>query len=350
MNEYCETYIKISKDALIHNARFFKKDSQKKLIAVIKSNAYGHGLIEVGKILEPVSDLFAVASLDSAVNLRKVGIKIPILVLNPLASDYALVALEHDIMITVSSLAELKQFEQVIKDSESPLKVHLKIDSGMNRMGVKTISEAKDIIEYNSQKLKIVGIYTHFHSADDEGLSKKQQKLFKDIYEALDTDFEYVHMCSTSAALNKWDLDFTTHVRMGLGLYGICESSDVKPVLSMYSKIMIKKQVLLNETVGYSARFKAREDTWIGVLPCGYSDGIIRANTGRKVYIDGYYCEIVGNVCMNSLMVKLPHQNVSCEVELIGPHISAIEIAKHLKTISYEVVTILPPHIKRIVE
>lgn len=352
MNEYCNTYIKINKEALIHNAQFFKNYSKKKLIAVIKSNAYGHGLIDVGKILAEEADVFAVASLDAAISLRKAQIKKPILVLNPLSKEYIHVALENNIMITINSLDELKLINSITKESKNALLIHLKVDTGMNRMGIKTVDEAKEIINYVSEckNINLVGIYTHFHSAQDKHFSAMQKKKFKEIYEALNYQFTYIHLCSTSATLHNCDIEDSTHVRVGLGLYGICESDKVKPVLSLYSKIMIKKYVSINETVGYDARFSPQENTWIGVLPIGYSDGIIRSNTGRKVYVDGYYCEIVGNVCMNSLMIKLPKKDIGDEVELIGPHISAIDIAKHLNTISYEVTTILPPHIKRIVE
>jgi len=352
MNQYCETYIKINKKALVHNTNFFKKYSNKKLIAVIKSNAYGHGLIKVAKILENEIDFFAVASLDSAISLRKSLIKRPILVLNPLAVEYVKDALENDIMVTINSFEELKQIDNIIKDNKKSLQLHLKVDTGMNRMGIKTVREAKEIIDYtlDNNNINLVGIYTHFHSADDENLSSKQQLEFKHIYDSLKYDFQYVHLCSTSATLNNLDIKDSTHVRIGLGLYGICENDGVKPVLSMYSKIMIKKLVKNNETVGYNAKFASHKETWIGVLPLGYSDGIIRSNSGRNVYVDGHYCEIIGNVCMNSLMIKLPSNNISDKVEIIGPHISAIDIAKHLNTISYEVTTILPPHLKRIVE
>ncbi len=350
MNKYCETYIKISKDALKHNARFFKDRSKKKLIAVIKSNAYGHGLIDVGHILEDEADMFAVASLDSAISLRKADIKLPILVLNPVNCEYVNDALENDIMLSVNSLQELKNIRKNIKMGDELLNIHLKVDTGMNRMGTKTVDECRDIIDFaKDNNINVAGIYTHFHSADNTIHSKKQQDQFTNIYNALNYQFRYVHLCSTGATLNGWDPDYSTHVRIGLGLYGICDSKDVLPVLSMYSKIMIKKELKREETVGYGARFTASENTWIGVLPCGYSDGIIRSNVGRKVYIDGHHCEIIGSVCMNSLMIKLPFKDIGEEVELIGPHVSAIDIAKHLGTISYEVTTILPPHLKRII-
>lgn len=350
MNEYCNYYIKINQKAIIHNARFFKNYSKKKLIAVIKSNAYGHGLIEVGKILDEEADVFAVAALDCALKLRKEGIKKPILVLNPLDSDYVNLALDNEIMITVNNLEELKQVGNKIRESENKLQVHLKVDTGMNRMGLKSLDEAKELIEFSKDlNVEIVGIYTHYHSPDNEILSKNQKDRFLEIYDGLNYPFTYVHLCSTTATLNNHDIENSTHVRIGLGLYGICESSEVKPALSLNAKIMIKKLVKKNETIGYSAKYQANEDIWIGILPIGYSDGIIRANTGRKVYIDGHFCEIVGNVCMNSLMVKLPDKDIGDEVELIGEHITALEIAKHLNTISYEVTTILPPYIKRMI-
>lgn len=351
MNQYCDTYIKISRHALIHNTQFFKQISQKKMIAVIKSNAYGHGLLEVAYILEKEADIFAVASLDSAVTLRQAGIQIPILVLNPLNTEFVSHAINYDLMITVSNLQDVMKLQEKLKNTNQIIKVHLKIDSGMNRMGLKTKEAYQEVLNFirKSNCIKAVGVYTHFHTPDNLDYSQKQQDAFRDIYQSMPYPFEYVHLCSTNATLNKWDLEESTHVRIGLGLYGLCESSGVIPALSMYSTIMIKKEVLRNETVGYNANFRATNNTWIGVLPCGYSDGIIRSNVGRKVYVDGHYCDIIGSVCMNSMMVKLPHKELNPEVELIGPNVNAIDIAKYLKTISYEVTTILPPHIKKII-
>lgn len=352
MNQYCETYIKLSKDALKHNAKFFKETSHKKLIAVIKSNAYGHGLLEVASVLKTEADLFAVASLDSAIALRKAHIELPILVLNPLNIEYVEVAANNDIMITISSLSDAEAIEKSYQHLPKKVLVHIKIDSGMNRMGLKSSEEYQAILNLieKSTILKAVGVYTHFHSPDNPIYSKNQQENFLEIYQSMPYDFKYVHLCSTSATLNNLDIKPSTHVRIGLGLYGLCDNIQVKPVLSMYSKVVIEKEVKKGETVGYSANFKAYQNAIIGVLPLGYSDGIIRKNTGRKVYIDGNFCDIIGNVCMNSMMISLPNKGITGDVEIIGPHIKAIYIAKHLQTISYEVTTILPPHIKRIVE
>ncbi|HEY8363951.1 MAG TPA: alanine racemase [Haloplasmataceae bacterium] len=351
MNEYCETYITINREALIHNAKYFKKISKKNLIAVIKSNAYGHGLLDVAKILEQEAHTFAVAALDSAIKLRENGIKIPILVLNPIAPKYVINALRNNIMVTVNNIQEVQEIKELIKNEDNILKVHIKVDSGMNRMGLKTKEECLELLNYINEipNIKVVGIYTHFHSGDNPSYSKKQQDKFKEIYHYLNYDFAYVHLCATAPTLNNWDIEESTHVRIGLGLYGLCEDPNVIAVLAMYSRIMLRKLVNPQETVGYGARFQAQEKTWIGILPCGYSDGIIRSNVGRHVYVDGNYCEIIGSVCMNSLMIKLPHENTSDLVELIGPHISANEVAEYLNTISYEVVTYLPPHIKRII-
>jgi len=351
MNQYCDTYIKISKDALIHNAKYFKQMSRKKLIAVIKSNAYGHGLLEVAHILKNEADLFAVASLDSAIAIRNSGISIPILVLNPLSSEFVCDAINHDLMITVSHLQDVMKIQEELNQTNQIIKLHIKIDSGMNRMGLKTKEEYQELLQFiqNSKNIKAVGVYTHFHTPIDKDYSQSQQLEFKKIIQSMPYPFEYLHLCSTSATLNKWDIEESTHVRIGIGLYGICGSQETLPVLSMYSKIKVRKEVLPNEIVGYNANFKAVENTWIGVLPCGYSDGIIRSNVGRTVYVDGHYCEVIGSVCMNSMMIKLPHKDIVEDVEIIGPHVSAIDIAKYLHTISYEVTTIIPPHIKRIV-
>lgn len=346
MDKYGLTYITINRDHLLHNARYFKNKSGKKLIAVIKSNAYGHGMLEVAQILNDEADCYAVDSLDYALSLREHGFTKPILILNPIDLNYLDLVLENDLMITVSSLSDL---QNIVPDTNK-LKLHIKVDTGMNRFGIKCKQELDEMIQYiKTKNWQLVGIYTHYHSPNNEVYSKHQQKRFLEMLQNIEHDFTYVHLCSTSAVLNDLDLPETTHVRVGLGLYGICDSPEVKPVLSLYSKIVLKKNVSAEETVGYGANYQAKEDMWIGVLPCGYADGIIRHNTNRKVYIDGHYTEIIGNVCMNALMIKLPHPDVKGDVELIGEHVSTLEIARHLNTISYEVTTILPSHLKRII-
>lgn len=351
MNKYCDTYITIKKDALIHNANYFKKRSKKKLIAVIKSNAYGHGLLEVANCLKDEADTFAVASLDSALSLRNAGIKLPILVLNPLNSDYVEVASLNNIMITISSYDYLLEVEKKIKKADLKIAVHVKIDTGMNRMGLKTIDEYKRILDYikSSSLFYAVGVYTHFHSADNLDYSKQQVKRFKEIYESYPYDFEYVHICSTNGYLFNHDIKETTHVRIGIGLYGLVDDPNLIQVISLYSTIKIYKHVNAGEIVSYNANFKPKNETVIGVLPLGYSDGIIRKNVDRNTYVDGHLCKIIGTVCMNSLMIELPKKAVNNKVELIGEHISVKEIANYLETITYEVTTILPPHIKRVV-
>lgn len=346
MDKYGLTYITINRANLLHNARFFKEKSNKQLIAVIKSNAYGHGMLEVAKILNEEADVFAVDSLDNALSLRKNGITKPILILNPIDYNYLDIVLENDLMITVNSLTELQKLTQ---DTDK-LKLHIKVDTGMNRFGIKSQHELDEMLNYiKTKKWQLVGIYSHFHSPNDEIYSIRQQKRFLEMLESIDHEFTYIHLCSTSAVLNSLDIPETTHVRIGLGLYGICDSPDVKPVLSLYAKIVLKKLVSAEEIVGYGAKFKPKQDMWIGVLPCGYADGIIRHNTSRQVYIDGHYTDIIGSVCMNAMMIRLPHPHVEGDVELIGPHVSALEVAHHLNTISYEVTTILPAHLKRIV-
>lgn len=351
MFKYCDTYITVKKDALIHNANYFKTKGQKKLIAVIKSNAYGHGLLEVANCLKEEADTFAVASLDSALTLRNAGINLPIIILNPLNSDYVELASLHNLMITISSFDYLKEVEGKLKNNNQKVRIQIKIDTGMNRMGLKTKEEYKKILDYikGSTIFEAVGVYTHFHSADNENYSKQQVKRFKEIYETYSYDFEYVHICSSSAVLFNLDIAETSHVRVGIGLYGLVDDPNLVQVISLYSTIEIIKDVRVGEIVSYNANYKAHKETTVGVLPLGYSDGIIRKNVGRNTFVDGHYAEILGTVCMNSLMIELPSKDVTKEVELIGEHITVKEIAAYLDTITYEVTTVLPPHIKRIV-
>ncbi|MDF2699380.1 MAG: alr [Haloplasmataceae bacterium] len=350
MNGFSETYITLKRENLILNTIYFKKISNKKIIGVIKSNAYGHGIYEVANTLKNYCDAFAVASLDEAIFLRDMNINIPILVFNEVSPQFISFAVSYNLMITVSSLNYLYQIYGSIPEDKKLL-IQLKIDTGMNRMGIKGIDDYIKIIEYlkDIPKMNLKGIYSHFHTPNNEELSKKQVENFINILKSVDYEYEYIHIASSNAVIHHLDIPETNYIRIGLGLYGLCDDEFQKPVLALYSRINLIKEVKKGEIVGYNAQFKAEEDCIVGIVPVGYSDGILRANMNRKVFVDGYYCEIIGSICMNALMIKLPKKDIKKEVELIGPHINAIEIASHLKTIPYEVVTCLIKDLKRVI-
>ena len=243
-----------------------------------------------------------------------------------------------------------------IRNLEIPLKVHLRIDSGMNRIGFKTEKEFEKAMEMiDSSKIDVEGIFTHFATADDfsqDDEYEKQLALFKSIVG--NNRFKYIH-CDNSAAMMFHHSDYGNLTRIGIAMYGVDprgeENSDLKQAMSLYTKVAMVKVVPKGEKIGYGMTYTADEDQYIATLPIGYADGFTRANQGREVYINGHYYPVVGRVCMDQCMVKVD-ENVKPgdDVEIFGEHISLAKMAKEINTIPYEIICLISPRVERIYE
>lgn len=353
MNFYRDTFAEVNLDQLNANFKCIKNRAKgRKLIAVIKANGYGHGALYVAK--EALSfgfSMLAVSSLDEALMLRNEGIEADILVLGyTRVSDVAL-AMHHNITLTATSLDWVRQLDK-IKPSHK-LKVHLKIDSGMNRLGMKSVEEAKEAIALLEEKhISVEGIFTHYACSDEESesMSKKQYEMFSSIVKSLNYPFVYVHSSNSDATMREFKEEITNAVRVGLVMYGITQyDEDVKPILSLYTRLTHVHEVSIGEGVGYSQTYHPQEKEWIGTVPIGYADGWIRSNQGRCAYIGDEACEFVGRICMDQAMIRLSKEYpVNTLVELIGPHCSLDRVAKELGTISYEVVCLLSDRVPRV--
>ncbi|KIL24052.1 Alanine racemase [Bacillus altitudinis] len=354
---YRDTWAEIDLTAIKHNVSHMKDHigQNVQLMAVVKANAYGHGDIEVARAaLEAGADLLAVAFLDEAISLRNKGIKAPILVLGAVPSEYVKVAVRYNVIMTAYSIQWLREVVKVMKGQMGqPIRFHLKIDSGMNRLGVKTIEQVSEVKElvHDHSFLQLEGVFTHFATADekDENYFGMQVDTFKTLLQPLHTDKLLIHCANSAAGLRFKDTLFNM-VRFGISMYGLSPSEEIKDelpfkleeALSLHTKLAHVKPIQKGESVSYGATYTANQDTWIGTIPIGYADGWIRKLAGTEVLVGGKRRKIAGRVCMDQFMVDLKKDIPAGEpVVLIGTQgedkISVDEIAKRLETINYEV-------------
>lgn len=354
---YRDTWAEIDLTAIKHNVSHMKDHigQNVQLMAVVKANAYGHGDIEVARsALEAGTDLLAVAFLDEAISLRNKGIKAPILVLGAVPSEYVKVAVRYNVIMTAYSIDWLRDVINMLKGQMGqPIRFHLKIDSGMNRLGVKTIEQVNEVKKLVSEHsyLQLEGVFTHFATADekDEAYFDRQVDTFQTLLEPLHTDKLIVHCANSAAGLRFKDVLFNM-VRFGISMYGLSPSEEIRDELpfkleeamSLHTKLAHVKHIQKGESVSYGATYTANQDTWIGTVPVGYADGWIRKLAGTEVLVGGKRRKIAGRVCMDQFMVDLKKDIPAGEpVVLIGTQgedkISVDEIAKRLETINYEV-------------
>nr|WP_114746638.1 alanine racemase [Falsibacillus pallidus] len=334
------------------------------IFAVVKANAYGHGDFQVSETaLEAGAHGLAVAFLDEALSLRKRGITAPILVLGASRAEDAALAAEHDISLTVFQREWLEEAVGFLP-SEKNVSLHIKCDTGVNRLGVRTIEELKELerIMDSSPQLVFEGVFTHFATADelDESLYQKQFAAFKEMVASLREKPKYVHAANSAASLRHSQSSFNA-IRFGISMYGLSPSEEMKGLLpfplkevfSLHARLVHVKKINPGESVSYGATYTAEGEEWIGTLPIGYADGWIRRLQGQEVLVDGKRAPIVGRICMDQCMIKLPHEMpVGTLVTLIGcqgdESISIDEIAEKLETINYEVPCIISNRVPRV--
>lgn len=378
-NKYkSKSWVEISEKAIFDNIASFRKILSKKtkIAAVIKANAYGHDIKTVSGLIYPKIDLFAVDSIYEALKIRRNGIKKPIIVLGyTLLKDINL-AIDNDISFVCYNKETVKKIIDLGLNKIA--KVHIKIETGTNRQGVsinEAIKLAKEISKFKN-KITIEGIYTHFANIEDTinpDFAMLQLKKFneaKEVFENKIGKIDYYH-CAASAGTILYPSTHFNLIRLGISLYGIWPSKEVKivnlrktkgslelkPVLSWKSIVAQIKYIDKGETVSYGRTWTAAKKTKIAIIPVGYFDGFDRklSNLGR-VLINGKFAQVVGRIAMNMFMVDVTHIKeikVEDEVVLIGEQkgnvISADEIADKLGTISYEVICRINPLIPRIV-
>lgn len=347
---YRETFANIHLDAIKWNINYIEKKSNKKVFAVVKANAYGHGIIEVSKYLENNGiDYLCVSSLDEAVLLRKNHIKSPILILGYVNPLYIAENLHYDFTYSVISLDWLLKFLnenlQLTK-----IKLHLKLDTGMNRLGIKGFNEFDEVIKISKlYNIKYEGVFSHYHSSEDKSrfYSKQQFDLFYNMIVKSSIDFKWIHIANTDASFSE-DEKFSNAVRCGISLYGYSTHDfNLKRALDLYSVIAQIKKVRINEIVGYSASHMVSNESNIAIVPIGYGDGFNRHLQGATLYVGSHPVKIIGRVSMDQINIEYPDNYDGKIVEIIGNNQDAKYYAQYLNTIPYEILTSLSTRITR---
>jgi alanine racemase len=363
---YRDTWAEVDLDYILSNVTSVKKHLPPKveIIAVVKANAYGHGDFKVAEsALKAGATYLAVAFMDEAIALRNKGVLAPILVLGATRPEDVELAVKFNITITVFQL-EWVTAAQSYLPIDKVLPVHIKLDTGMGRIGIRTKEELAQVVETISRdsRLAIEGIFTHFATADetDQTYLDKQLELFHDLLSVMKEKPKYIH-CSNSAAALRFSKANFNAVRLGIAMYGLTPSPEIehelpfplKEAFSLRSRLVHVKKLDKGDKVSYGATYEAEDEEWIGTIPIGYADGWIRRLQGQEVLVEGRRVPIVGRICMDQCMVKLPHEvPVGTTVTLIGRQseefISVNDIAQKLETINYEVPCIISTRVPRL--
>jgi alanine racemase len=363
---YRDTWAEVDLDRIKANVKAIRDHLTEdvEFIAVVKANAYGHGDSQTAEAaLEAGASMLAVAFMDEALALRKKGISAPILVLGASRAEDVNIAAEEGIILTVFQEEWLVKACDVLSKNAS-ISLHIKIDTGMGRIGIRSADELKSIEKLikEDSRLELHGIYTHFATADelDDTYFKEQLSKFLEMLGSLDKQPPVVHSSNSAAALMHADAQFNA-VRVGIAMYGLTPSMEIEPELpvqlkeafTLHSRLVHVKKLEKGEKVSYGATYEAAEDIWVGTLPIGYADGWIRRLQGQEVLVDGKRSPIIGRICMDQCMVKLPYEVQVGEIAtLIGEQgeetISINEIANKLETINYEVPCIISSRVPRL--
>ncbi len=342
------TYCEINLDNLKLN---FRRISRKKpVIAVVKAGAYGHGAVKIAQTLEKEGvKIFSVALIEEGIELRASGIKSSILIggsIYPFANFKEVI--KHRLTPTIASLESGKSLSEMAR---SPVPVHVKVDTGMNRIGFALSGAYENIIKLSKMKnLFIEGIYTHFPCADtDRKLTLNQAMKFRKLIKQLSKagiSPEILHVSNTAA--QRFVFNTCTHIRPGLGLYGLKPYPSYRglaPVMSFLSRIVYIRKIKRGERVSYGGTWQAKRNSVIATLPAGYADGVRRELSNRgEVLVRGRRFPVTGRVCMDMTMIDvtdLPRARVGEEVVLLGSQgresISASGMADVCGTINYEI-------------
>lgn len=379
---YRNTFVKVDKNILRENVHNITKtySEYKYFFGVVKGDAYGHGLAVIDSLIEGGVNYLAVATPEEALGLREFNRDIPVLCLEPVNTNAFFSLCENDITFTVDSLQNAKALNDFPLDKE--IKVHIKLDTGMNRLGFKEKAELTEAFKLLSQNKNIIieGIYTHLATSGVSDIYyDRQVKKFEELTEDIDLKkIPIVHIGRSLTLVHHSKPKFVNGIRLGICMYGFSQSlpeptglrkikrklllkrkgisesilsNDLKlcTAFSLYSEVISVKQVKKGEFVGYSANFIAPEDMTVATLSIGYFDGINKAL--GKVIINGEKCEILGEICMDMTAVRVSDR-VKCGdlAEIFGYSVSISEAARNMGVNAYKVFTGISHRVPRIYE
>jgi alanine racemase len=372
MKKLYRCWAEIDLDALRGNLAWIRHRVGKdvKVITVVKADAYGHGLKQIAALLmQSGTDVFGVANLAEAAAIRSVGMGWPILMLGACLPDEIEIAVRDDVMPTISSTSELEAFSRTAVRLGKSVGVHVKIDTGMGRLGA-SFSDAEKVIEAvkSFPGLRLAGIYTHYAAAEDDlKFSRTQGKRFKDVITRVGkgASVDYLHVNNSAAVLFEPSTVFNT-VRPGLLVYGVLPTGErrlppglldhVRPALTWKCRVSFVKDVPPRTALSYGRTHITRSKVRVATITAGYGDGYLRAGSNRaKVLIKGVRCSVLGRITMDQMLVdvtKVPNTPVGDEVVLIGNQggetIQTAEVARWCQTIPWEVLTNITYRVPRI--
>jgi alanine racemase len=358
-----QTVLEIDLDAMVDNLNYFrdKLDADTRTMAMVKAFSYGSGTYEIANMLQYHRvNYLGVAFADEGVTLREAGITLPIVVMNPEEESFELM-IDYELEPEIYNFRVLHRFNQVVATTgKEHYPVHMKLDTGMNRLGFKP-EEIDELIKLLTDKshLKVHSVFSHLAAADEpeqDKFTREQINSFKKeskrIIEAL--GYPVLRHILNSAGIERFpDAQFDM-VRLGIGLYGISaiDQNQLKNISTMKSTVTQVKKVKKGETIGYGRTGKADKDLTIAIVPVGYADGLNRAlsNGVGRFWINGYFVPIIGTICMDMCMVDISgcHIHEGDEVIIFGEQIPVTEIAEKLGTIPYEVFTGVSSRVKRV--
>lgn len=358
-------------DAIRHNIMEMKKHirPETKLLAVVKADAYGHGAVAVAKALEDLADYYAVAHLAEGMELRRYGIRTPILVLGACMPEEFEELIKNEITINIFRLEDARRLSETALRMKAKAKVHIKLDTGMSRIGFSCTREAVEEIKQIAELpgIEAEGIFTHFAKADERNKEAFEYQLNQFRYmlgclEAEGITFPLRHAANSAAIMEEGDLELDM-VRSGISTYGLYPSeevekstADLKPAMSLRSKITYIKTVPAGTGIGYGWTYVTDRETRVATVPVGYADGYKRALSNRaRVLIHGKSAPIIGRICMDQFMVditEMPDVQIGDSVTLFGRDGSEMipveEIADASASFNYEFICGMTRRVLRI--
>ncbi len=363
-----ETVLEINLNALVHNLNFYRQllKPETKIMAMVKAFSYGSGSYEISNTLQYHNiDYLSVAYADEGVELRKAGIRVPIMVMNPDEQSFDAI-LKYQLEPEIYSFRILERLEESIKRNllpkNKPVQIHLKIDTGMHRLGFEE-QDIETLIEriQANELIRVQSIFSHLAASDEQendSFTQKQIDLFNKISDKVTSSFDYdiLRHILNSAGISRFPDAQMDMVRLGISLYGIATDKAVSPhlqnVSALRSSISQIKTIARGETVGYSRNYRAEKEMQIATVPLGYADGLTRllSNGKGSLVLHGEKVPIVGNICMDMCMIDVTGMNAKegDKVEVFGDQQPVQELSAILGTIPYEILSGISRRVKRI--
>lgn len=376
---YRSTHVKINLDNIKNNiTEIIKKyDNYDYYFGVVKGNCYGHGIQIIETLIKNGINYLAVSSLDEALEIREINKNIPILCLQPIDTEYLDICSKNNITITVHSSTYVKN----IKNIDNPITVHIKIDSGMSRLGFNNKNELKKAISLlqKNNNINIEGIYTHMSTTGITDIyRKKQLNNFEDITSLIDLNiFKIIHIDRSITLLCQPKIPYCNGVRLGIVMYGFGQKRiernfmqkikyeiktrlydipktnydelNLLPAFSLYSKVIQVKKINQGSLVGYGMSYQAPEDMIVATIETGYYDGLNLNYNNNYVFVNNKRYKIIGTINMGMITIKADETIQEGDmVEIFGEHISIKEAARNSHTTVYQLLSCIPKFIPRI--